>query len=698
MDIEKILQNMSLKEKIAQLNQLYIRDDNYEEVKKAVEENCIGSVILANSSTAGNSEQDVLGLDRVNELQKISVEKHNIPLIFGRDIIHGHHISLPIPLGLAATFNPEIVREGYADIADEAHNDGVHWSFAPMLDVSRDARWGRIIESPGEDPFLGGKMAEAVVKGFQGDGDIMNIAACAKHYIGYGASEGGRDYHKTEISAYSIQNYYLAAFRAAVDAGVATVMNSFNEISGEPTASSRYLLTDVLRGQLGFEGFVISDWGSVVQLINQGVAEDRKKAAELALNAGIDMDMVDLCYLDHLEELVAEGKVSVETVDEAVRRILKVKEKLNLFAEPYFTAVDYDIEKHREITRKIEEEAIVLLKNDGILPLKKDVKLCIMGDFIHDRRNVLGSWSLDCDTRETVTIYDGIKSKCRDISANELTDETEIVECDDCDAVVVVLGEDWRLTGEASCIANTEIDERHKMIIERAKSTGKKIIGIMAFGRPRALENYSEDFDALLYAWHGGSQIGNAIANIMFGEVSPSGRLPVTIPRTTGQIPIYYNSPPSARDSHGYYESESHYNDVESTPAYRFGYGLSYAEFEYSDISANKAKISLDALKGGEIIEVKIKVKNRSDITAKETVQCYIRDCFSAYTRPIRELKGFEKAEFKGGEEKEISFKIGFNELSYYTPSGEQIAEAGEFKIYIGKDSAAEDFVTIEVV
>ncbi len=698
MDIEKVIKKMSLKEKIEQLNQICLNDENVEEIKKILEEKCIGSLILANSSTAGNAEQNGLNVDCINELQKISMEKYGIPLLFGRDVIHGHHISLPIPLGLAATFNPDLVKAGYHEIAEEAKNEGVHWSFAPMLDVSRDPRWGRIIESFGEDPYLGSKMGEAVIRGFQGEGDRINIAACAKHYIGYGASEGGRDYHKAEISQYSLQNYYLEGFRGAVNADVATVMNSFNEISGEPTTSNKYLLTDVLRGQLGFEGFVVSDWGSIVQLLNQGVARDKKEAAELSLNAGIDMDMVDGCYLDNLEKSVKEGTVSLEAIDEAVRRILTIKKKMNLFSKPYFEPITYDVQMHRDMARKIEEEAIVLLKNNGILPLKNNINLCIMGDLIDDKRNVLGSWSLDCDTKETITIQDGLTNKCEKVFYMTPAYGIEHEAMVNCEAVIVVLGEDYKYTGESNSIARLEIDQRQKSIIKAAKKTGKPVIGIMTFGRPRALEELSNEFDALLWTWHGGSQTGNAVANVLFGDVSPSGKLPATIPRTTGQIPLYYNCPPSGRNVNGYYEKRRNYWDEYSTPAYPFGYGLSYAEFVYGNIYVSNNTISLDELKSGKCFEVQVKVKNNSDMIAKETIQCYIRDCFSSYTRPIKELKCFVKEEFQNNEEKIVAFQIGFNELAFYKPNGECIVEPGEFKIYVGTDCTTDNYTIVNVI
>lgn len=698
MNIENILSKMSLKEKIEQLNQLFLTKENIDEIKERLKGECLGSLIIATNATAGNSDPENFDIETVNELQKIAMESHGIPLLFGKDVIHGHHISLPVPLGLSATFNPDLVKEGYRNIAEEAVNSGINWSFAPMLDLSRDPRWGRIVEGPGEDPYLGAKMGEAIIKGFQGDGEKINIAACAKHYIGYGASEGGRDYQRAEISPYSLQNYYLPAFRGAVNAGVATVMNSFNEISGEPVASSRYLLTDVLRGQLGFDGFVISDWGAIDQLIRQGVAKDRRAAAELAINAGIDMDMTSDCYADNLENLMNDGKVTIETIDTAVRRILSVKERMNLFEEPYLKKVTYSVQKHRKTARLVEEESIVMLKNDGVLPLNNQNSVCVTGEISLDRRNVLGTWTCDYDIDETVTIFDGIKNLCSNAFYHEYPlgiDRSNV----SCDAVIVVLGEDFRYTGEGNSITKLEIDERQKSLIKWAKHTRKKVIGILAFGRLRALGDVIDDFDAVLYAWHGGSQIGSAVANIVFGNVSPSGKLPVSIPRCTGQIPLFYNFPPSARDNDGYYDDkQTNYWDESGTPLFPFGFGLSYADFSYSSPTADKKEISLEQLKNNDCFTISVAVKNVGSVTAKETVQCYIRDCLASMTRPLKELKGFEKIELKSGEEQEVKFRIGWSDLGFYKPDGTYIVEKGNFKIYIGSDCLTQEFTEVNVI
>lgn len=692
MEISKILSKMTLKEKIAQLTQVPLDNRNYEAVCELVRKEAIGSIILATSATAGNSDADAVSVEKINNIQKIAMDNHGIPILFGHDVIHGHHICLPVPLALSATFAPDLVKEGYKCIAEEARNDGINWSFAPMLDVSRDPRWGRIIESPGEDPYLGEIMAEAVVKGFQGEGDKINIAACAKHYIGYGASEGGRDYHKAEISDYSLRNYYLHAFKSAVNAGVATVMNSFNEISGQPTASSKYLLTDVLRGELGFEGFVVSDWGAISQLARQGVAKDEKHAAELAFNAGLDVDMVDNCYLKHLEELADGNKVDMEAVDTSIVRVLSIKQRMNLFEKPYFEVKEYSKSEHREVAKRLAAESVVLLKNEkNILPLDKNSTVCVMGDISLDPRSVIGSWALDCDIAETVTIFDGIKGKCENSFYFDcsIPKDSTLEKKETADVIIVVLGESDKITGEANSIAKIELTELQEYIIKTAKKSGKKVVGVLAFGRPRALDDVIDDFDALLYVWHGGSQAGAAAAEVLFGDFTPCGRLPVTMPRSTGQIPIYYNCPPSGRNEDGYYNAKlehPNYWDIDDSPLYPFGYGLSYTKFEYSDIYLDKKELTLEALENGECFEVSINVKNIGRFSSKEVVQLYIRDCVSSMTRPIKELKGFKKIFLLPGEEKTVKFKIGFKQLAFYGKNGKITVERGDFVVFAGEN------------
>lgn len=687
MDIKKLIRGMSLREKTGQLNQIAYIPGNLEGLEDRIRNGSIGSIILAQTAFAGNDNPCSIDREKVNRLQRIAVEqsKSHIPVLFGRDVIHGHKTVFPIPLAMAASFDPGLIRSSYEFIAREAYNDGIKWTFAPMLDMSRDPRWGRVIESPGEDPYLGQKVAEAAVKGFQGDdfGEEGRLCACAKHYVGYGASEGGRDYNRTEISEYTLRNFYLKAFKAAVSAGVGTVMSSFNEISGQPVTLSRYLITDVLKKEFGFEGFVVSDWTAVKQLIDQGVCETEKECALSALNAGIDMDMVDEIYNKYLPELVEEGKISEEAIDDSVYRILYIKEKAGLFDRPYILQVAEDKDATIKAARKMAADSMVLLKNDNnILPLSENAKIFLDGVMLEDRRAILGSWTLDGIVGETVTVSQGIQKYI-----------TPVSDPADADTVILALGESHTVTGEAHSLASIDIPEEQAALARKYKEYGKKVIGIMNFGRPVALESVEEYFDAVLYAWHSGSQTGNAVADIIFGKTVPSGRLPMSLPRRTGQIPLYYNFTKGSRDVNEYYDCREgrairNYDDCEGSPLYPFGYGLSYTRFEYKD-----ARI-MENRDDTEFIAV-VTVKNTGDIDASEVVQCYVCDNTASSMRPMRELKGFEKVFLKKGEEKRISFKLGREELGFYNMNNEFVVENGAFTVYLGGNSLCDNAISI---
>lgn len=694
----EILAGMTLEEKLGQLNMLYIGmyDNGIDELKKAVRAGDGGSVIIAGSIVPGDGDDTELHKE-IAELQRIAVEESpsKIPLLFGRDVIHGHKVVNPIPLAMSASFNFDLIKEAYAETGEEAMCDGINWTFAPMLDMARDPRWGRVIECPGEDPYVGTKVAKAVVEGFQGTEMPYKMAACAKHYIGYGASEGGRDYHRAEISDYSLRNYYTKAFKSAADANVLTVMNSFNEINGQPTTSSKYYLTDILRGELGFDGFVVSDAGAVHQLTRQGVAKDYKDAAGLALNAGLDMEMNRLCF-PNLRELIDEGKVTVETVDTAALRIIETKLKLGLFENPYSQHSTFDLNKHLETSRKLAGESVVLLKNkDNILPLDKEAKIALTGPFLHTKRDLLGCWTLDFDLDYVTTIGDAIKAV-----APNATEFTALRQYDlkNYDTVVAVLGEAFDITGEAHSVTDISISKAQAEEIHTLKRLGKKIIAVISAGRPLALSEIEEEVDAIVYVWHGGTQTGLAAADVLFGDVCPSGRLPITFPRVTGQIPIFYNCPPSGRLCNGYYSDDlqwTNYEDCLSTPLYPFGYGLSYTEFEYSDMTVSKEKFTLDELKNG--IKASVTVSNTGNRDAKEVVQLYIRDLKASYTRPLKELKGTEKLLIESGKAVTVHFELTDKDLGYFTPHGEYIVEEGEFEIFIGHDSYTENKITVEL-
>jgi len=707
--VDEIVSKMTLKEKIGQLNQITVTSykDNMEELYTLIRNGMVGSIIVASSSTAGNDEQGHVNTDFYDKLQKIAVTESRlgIPMIYGRDVIHGHRTVYPVPLASAASFNDELVEKCYSNIAKEASCDGIHWTFSPMVDMCHDPRWGRIIEGPGEDPVLGGRMAKACIKGFQGENPAEKgkLAACAKHYIGYGASEGGRDYHRTEISDYTLYNKYLPAFKASADAGVLTVMSSFNDISGVPTSGSKKYLTDILRGKVGFEGFVISDWGAVEQLCAQGVAETRKDCARIALNAGLDMDMCDKCYVENLEELVASGEVTEDTIDTSVKRILMVKLACGLFENPYCEKVDFNREDHIADAKELASESMVLLKNDGILPLKKDMNIALVGPFRTERRSLLGSWTLDGKKSETPNLYEAMSEKATkeihiQLDDINLYDASNYIYVDS-DVVVMALGEAWQTTGENRAVSDISLYDEQKNLIHKMHEAGKKVVGVFFCGRPRALADVEHDLDAIIYAWHCGSETAHAVTDILFGDAIPCGKTPVTFPAKSGHIPMYYNVTPSGRPVNCYYGDNSNrcYMDSMAKPLYPFGFGLSYTTFEYSDIIVDKTEITLDELKNGGKITACVNIKNTGNYDGKEIAELYIRDKFSSIMRPIRELKDYKKPFIKKGESQKVNFDITFETLGYYDENGNFFAEKGDFEIYIGEDCLTENKITITV-
>lgn len=706
--VEEILSQMTLQEKIGQLNQVKAPLKADEEVFEQIRQGKIGSFIMATTAHAGNDDTAITENLLINKMQRIAVEESRlgIPLIYGRDVIHGHRTVYPIPLASAASFNPQLVEKCYRNIAKEATADGVNWTFSPMLDLSRDPRWGRIIESPGEDPYVGATFASACVKGFQGD-DISNeesLVACAKHYIGYGASEGGRDYHRTEISDYNLYNYYLPAFKAAADAGVGTVMSSFNDINGNPTTSSKKYLTDILRKKLGFEGFVVSDWEAVVQLKKQGVAETDLDCAELSINAGLDMDMVDRVYINYLEDAVAQGLVSEETINTSVRRILKIKLQKGLFQNPYCKAPDIDRTTHLEDARTMAGECMVLLKNDGVLPLSKNTKVALVGPFARERRALLGSWTLDGKAEETPNLAEAMQAvlgnKMLISGENIAVLDNSITLASKSDVVVLALGESEKVTGEAYSVSDISLPKNQVELIHRYKALGKKVIGVFFCGRPMAMEGVSNYLDAVLYAWHSGSETANAVCDILFGDVVPSGKTAVTFPKRTGHIPMYYNVTSSGRKVDCYYgeNPQNCYVDSLPTPAFPFGFGLSYTTFEYSDIESDKNEITLSDLKNGESFNLSVRVKNTGKFDGKEIVQLYIRDKVASQMRPLRELKAFDKKLIKKGETECFDFELGYDKLGFYTENGDYTVEKGEFEVYIGENCLTKNKIDIKII
>lgn len=706
---EEIVASLSLAEKIGQLNQEYIPDlqpETLEKLKQKIREGKIGSIIIANCATAGDNAQDKPQVDFANSFQRAAVEESRakIPLIFGRDVIHGHETVLPIPLALSATFDPELIREGYRAVAQEAANSGIHWAFSPMIDISRDPRWGRCVEGIGEDPYLGEQVAAAVVKGFQGDDPAKrdSIAACPKHYIGYGAMEGGRDYGTSEISDYTLRNFYLKPFRSAVKAGALTVMNSFNLWNGAPTTASRYLLHDLLKEELGMDGFIVSDWGNVAGIRTQNLTETNAQSSAVAINAGLDMDMCAFCYLEHLEELVKTGAVKEETVNEAATRIIYVKLLFGLFDHPYTEYVPVDREANEAVAQKCATGASVLLKNNGVLPLSDTAKTYFLGNHLHVRKNHFGAWTLDGDVSRVSSVAQAVekRSPAAVVQKIDAAWDDLYAACWAADTIVLVLGESYTLTGEGKSLGNIDFPAEQLEFVKKMHRLGRPMVGVFCFGRPVALEEVEPYFDAMLYAWHGGTRSAESIAAILYGDAEPSGRLPMTLPRATGQVPFYYNCYPS-RVGLPYYQHTTPYRppyvDFDCSPMYPFGYGLSYAHFTYGKASVDRDTVSVAELQAGKKITVSVEVTNDSPRDGAETVQCYVFDKVAVACRPVRELKAFRKIAIPAGKTVKVDLTLDFESFAYYHPDRTYAVDPGAFEIYVGRDCFAADTLAFQV-
>lgn len=662
--IQELLSRMTLQEKIGQLNQRNIcaYDEHVEEIKQEVREGKIGSLLFSGSAIPENGGMEAFDLDFTRELQEAAMESRlKIPLLLGRDVIHGFETIFPIPLMMAASFDDRLIEECYSALAAEAGNAGVRWAFAPMLDLSRDSRWGRVIEGPGEDPLLGSRYAASAVRGFQGGSPAQEgrLLACAKHFIGYGASEGGRDYHHTEISDYALQNQYLPAFRAAVRAGVGSVMASFNELSGQPVTGSRRLLTEVLREQLGFDGFVVSDWGGVEQLEAQGVAENGADCARLALQAG-------------------------------------------LFRQPVRETVNIDRVKHRALACRIAGESMVLLKNDrNLLPLSKKGRVVLTGCMAQNRDSLMGAWTPDGSADSVITIEEGIRAVAPELelfteSCTLLSDMTAVME--QADTVILALGESARASGEFHCLADISLPEDQAALALRARRLGKKVVGLLCFGRPIALGDTISLFDAVLYAGHAGCEAGMAAAELLFGDRNPSGHLSMTLPRSIGQLPLYYNAAPSGRPVNGYYTECRNYIDESGSPLYPFGYGLSYTSFQVEKARLEKETLSLAELSAGEKAVLHVWVSNTGERDGDTVLQLYLRDPAASMARPLRELKAYERRTLSAGETAEFVFRLGLEELGYYLPDGLLTLEKGEIQLFAGFDAWAEECAKLRIV
>ena len=717
--IGKLMKQMTLDEKIGQLNLVTPGGAvTGSAVSKDVESK------IRNGQVGGLF--GITGPDKIKQAQELAVNNSRlkIPLLFGLDIIHGHKTVFPIPLGLSCSWDMELIEKSARIAAIEGTADGLNWTFSPMVDIARDPRWGRVSEGAGEDPYLGSQIAKAMVKGYQGN-DLSKdntMLACVKHFALYGAAEGGRDYNTVDMSRVRMYNEYLPPYKAAVDAGVATVMSSFNVVDGIPASGNKWLLTDLLRKQWGFKGMVVSDYTSINEMSNHGLG-DLQQVSSLSFNAGMDMDMVGEGFLNTLKKSLNEGKLTQKQIEDACRRILEAKYKLGLFDDPYRycneerARTEILSEAHRKAGREIATKSFVLLRNNNqLLPLKKSSTIAVIGPLADSRRNMLGAWSVAGDWQKAVTVIEGIKA----LAGNEsniiyakganLSDDTlfakkvnvfgEEIDRDKrspdemimeavqvaakSDVVVAVMGEAADMTGEASSMAYIGLQESQKNLLKALAQTGKPIVLVLFNGRPMTLKWENEHIPAILDVWFGGTESGNAIAEVLFGKYNPSGKLSMSFPVQVGQIPVYYSQLNTGRPYNGeaFSKFKSNYLDIPNEPLYPFGYGLSYTNYNYSEI-----KLSNILLNPGQTLTASVTVTNTGKVEGVEIVQLYIRDVVGSISRPMKELKGFQKIALKAGESKMVEFKINTDDLWFYNSNLQQVVEPGDFKLFIGGNS-----------
>lgn len=703
--VETLLHKMTLEEKLGQMNQLSPWD--FEDLAKRVRKGEVGSIL------------NVVNPEEVNKIQKIAVEESRlgIPLIVSRDVIHGYKTIFPIPLGQAATFNPEVVKEGARVAAIEASADGIRWTFAPMIDVARDPRWGRIAESCGEDPYLNAVMGTAMIKGYQGDSlnDPTAIAACAKHFVAYGAAEGGRDYNSTFIPERVLRNVYLPPFKAAADAGCATFMTSFNDNDGVPSTANSFVLKDVLRKEWKYDGMVVTDWASALEMVNHGFCTDGKDAAEKSVNAGVDMEMVSETFIQNLKQSIAENKVSMETIDNAVRNILRLKFRLGLFDNPYVVTpqtVKYS-EKHLQTAKTAAEQSVILLKNENqTLPFTDKIKtLAVIGPMADAPYEQMGTWVFDGEKEHTQTPLTAIKKmygdkvkilfeKGLDYSRDKNTAgiARAVNAARQADAVVVFVGEESILSGEAHSLANLNLQGAQSQLIKELAATGKPVVTVVMAGRQLVIADEVKVSDAMLYSFHPGTMGGPAIADILFGEVNPSGKTPVTFPRMSGQVPIYYAQHKTGRPANPTemlideipveagqtsVGCRSFYLDAGNSPLFPFGYGLSYTTFEYSNLS-----LASDKLTAQDTLSISFTLKNTGKYDGTEVVQLYVQDKVGSVTRPVKELKRFQRVTLKAGESTQVSLNLPVSELAFWGYDMNYTVEPGDFTLWVGSNSA----------
>ena len=701
--VDSVLKLMTLEEKIGQMNQ-YNGDwaatgpitkdgDKQDQIRKGL----VGSML------------NVTGVEHTRQLQEMAMSSRlKIPLLFGQDVIHGYRTTFPIPLAEAASWDLDAIRASARVAGKEAAAAGVHWTFAPMVDIARDPRWGRVMEGAGEDPYLGSLIATARVKGFQGKqlGDTDAVMACAKHFAAYGAAIGGRDYNSVDMSLRTLWEVYLPPFKAALDAGAATFMNSFNDLNGIPATGNAYLQREILKGKWKFKGFTVSDWGSVGEMIAHGYVKDNKEAALAAVTAGCDMDMESRSYIRNLAALVKAGKVSAVLIDDAVKRILTKKFEMGLFDDPYRfcnetrAAQQWNNAENLQVARSMAEKSIVLLKNDrGLLPLSKETKtIALIGPLIRAVRDNLGFWSYDWpdDSSRIVSPWTGIKNKVSSgttllyAKGCDMTDTSRagfaeaVATASRADVVVVQVGETRDMTGEAKSRSNIHLPGVQEELIQVLQATGKPVIVLINAGRPLIFNWTADHVPAILYTWWLGTAAGDAIADVLFGDFNPSARLPMSFPRTEGQIPVYYNyystGRPAKNDRDVNYVSA--YTDLPNDPKFPFGFGLSYTTFSYSNVELNTP-----SFKPGQTLTATVTLTNTGSTAGQETVQWYVRDLFGSVVRPVKELKGFQQVFLKPGESKKLTFSLHAEDLRFYNDKLQYVFEPGEFRLYAGSSS-----------
>jgi len=719
--VSELLAKMTLEEKIGQLNlptsgDITTGQANSSNIAKKIEEGKVGGLF------------NIKSVQKIKEVQKIAVEKSRlkIPLLFGMDVIHGYETTFPIPLGLSCTWDMNLIKRSAQIAAQEASADGINWTFSPMVDISRDPRWGRISEGSGEDPYLGSQIAKAMVTGYQGDDLSKNntILSCVKHFALYGAPEGGRDYNTVDMSKIRMYNDYLPPYKAAVDAGTASVMASFNEIDGIPATGNKWLLTDLLRKQWGFKGFVVTDYTGINEMTEHGMG-DLQTVSALAMNAGVEMDMVGEGYLSTLKKSLEEGKVTIQQIDNAVRLILNAKYDLGLFHDPYKycdanrAKTEIFTSTHRSEARKIATESLVLLKNENqVLPLKKSGTIAVIGPLADAKENMAGTWSVATKQENSVSLIAGIKSVVgasaqvlyakgsnldydaaleeratmfgKTLHRDQRTSEELLSEAlkiaNQSDVIVAALGESAEMSGESSSRTNLEIPQAQKDLLNALLKIGKPVVLVLFDGRPLVITEENKTVPAILNVWFAGSEAGYAIADVLFGNENPSGKLTATFPRSMGQVPIYYAAKNTGRplgNKEGKFEKfKSNYLDERNEPLFPFGFGLSYTQFDYTNL-----KLSSNEMKPNETLKVSVDITNSGNFDGKEVVQLYIRDVVGSITRPIKELKGFQKINLKKGEKRTVTFEISVEDLKFYNSDLKFVAEPGQFEVFIGTNS-----------